>query len=165
MIKSLNIGRWAGLLSLLLVGACGKPTAEEAAKTIAEKECDCMNDYHTQAVSIRLQTASTLLTEAKAGKFKSQSQVEDRRNQLGMEAYKSLPKNRPCEEEIRKLKDQADLDYPRDEDRKTMRNLRATMEQQCNKARSETQKTNREKEEKLGDELRLLTAKLPYGGM
>ncbi len=101
MKNLMNSGRWVVLLVALTLIACGEPSAEDAARKIAEKECECKNEYRNQRGAVEQQVTEKLLAEAKTGKFKTQSAISERREILEGELGKQVNGDLPCQDEIK----------------------------------------------------------------
>ncbi len=166
-------GRWAVWVAVLALTACGKPSAEDAARKIAEKECECRLLQHQERdseITERAVWEKQLVAEIKSGAIQTKTRLMSRQMELQKAFNDKHTDHRNCSDALEKMRDQTDIDYPQEDNRKTIRNLTEALDDQCRKEQNEAR---RKAEEARGvqtdqyagrfSEFQQLSEKLPYG--
>lgn len=122
------------LFPVVFITACGVAnTVESTGESLAAKNCECeliMREQESLVSDEVLKRIDALPTRDPNALWKIQQAVE---KELDGEQDAARERRKACKEEYHKLKDQAKLDYPREDDRKTIGNMVKDREELCKK--------------------------------
>lgn len=122
------------LFPVVLITACGVAnTVESTGEALAAKNCECeliMREHDSRVSDEVLKRFDADPSQDPKVLWKVHQAVVQ---EMDVEHEAAREKRKVCKAELDKIMDQAKLDYPRDEDRKTIKNMVKDREELCEK--------------------------------
>lgn len=147
MIKSMH--RATILLVVGLLSSCGSNDPESIGKAISKKECECSREYQDRFFSKNVTAQKQLFSEAKEGYFKTSREYETRKAELFKDVRGKDDERRSCDEELKKMQQDAELKFVEENDRKTIMNSYKANLRVCEEENRKVHQSNLEEIKKL----------------
>jgi hypothetical protein len=161
MLKSMYSAVILSIVGLLLV-SCGSNDPASIGKAISKKECECSRENQNRSFSKNMAAQKQLISEVKEGRFKTSREYETRRSELFKDVRGKDDERRSCDEELKKMQQDAELEFVEENDRKTIMNSYRANFRVCEEENTKMHQSNREKIEELEKEHRVIASNLPY---
>jgi hypothetical protein len=143
------------LWAITLCYACNNQTPEEAGKQEGLKQCDCVQLNHTSEAKNDANAYAQIQQGINEGKIKSRRDVPQLNLGRGADAD-------TCWKELERMKQQQELQFAKEEDRKTIENAFASNLKPCSEQYKDSQGKLFEEIEKTRMKIQEVVSKLPY---
>jgi len=120
--------------SLILLFACGKGSPEDAGRLLADKKCACLAVEWVYDQGLAEAMVDAVKRDPTLDRSSAEALQADYHEKNGKV---NLKQRLACKKEYDELESRIEIDFPKDEDRATIKNLRISLTKECRKQHNE----------------------------